>query len=74
MTILRRHSPSYSGTEPDSQAGGAVFIKTDITTCQVKVSPNITLDTQTWLPLAVSGQDLLNAIITHYEPSIQTIY
>jgi hypothetical protein len=71
MTILRRDLPSYSGTETDSQEVGTVCIKTDITTCQRKVSPNITLDMQTWQSPAMSDQDLLNAMITHYEPRIQ---
>jgi len=71
MTILRRHLPSYSSTESDSQEVGAGFVKTDIIKCQGKVLPNITLDMPTWLSLAMSYQNLLNAMITHYEPKVQ---
>jgi len=71
MTILRRDSPSYSGSEPDSQEVVTGCIKTDITTGQGKVFSKITFDTPTWLSPAMSDQNLLNAMITHYEPRIQ---
>jgi len=47
MMILRRLSRSYFGTERDSHKIGTGYIKTDITTGQGEVSPNVALDTPT---------------------------
>ena len=71
MTILRRLSPSWTGSEPYSQEVVAGCTKTDRATGQGRVSPYTTFDMPTWLSPAMSDQNLLNAVIAHYVPRIQ---
>jgi hypothetical protein len=57
----------------DSQKVGVVCMKTDVTTGRGKVSPNYIryANLANMLSPAMSDQDLLSALITHYEPRIQ---
>ena len=71
---LRRLSRSYFGTEPDSQKLGAGCIKTDITTGRGESLSEHCVryaNMASMLSSAMFDQDLLGAMITHYEPRIQ---